>query len=184
MPNFELDPLGHDTWSRPYEPASPNGNSSELTLDRTDLLAQILKQDLIPIAHGINASLEAIAEVISSSRTDTCKETKDDFPSNNRQDENGWLTLRQAASHLGITQKQLRGRCNHGKIRYRRDGTRGRGGAGEYRFRQEWLEEYVNANTPPTRTKPHRKPKESTNTLTLTTKTFIPSSQWGSSVEG
>jgi excisionase family DNA binding protein len=54
-----------------------------------------------------------------------------------------WLTLKEAADYLGISEKSLRGKCKRRELPYRKEGSRGRGGAGIYLFRQSDLEAYL-----------------------------------------
>ncbi len=58
-----------------------------------------------------------------------------------------WLTLSQAAIYLGLTRSALINRCDGRLIQFRKEGRMGRGGAGQYRFRKEWLDDYIERTT-------------------------------------
>lgn len=56
------------------------------------------------------------------------------------------LTLSEAAEQLRISPTTLRQMARHGRIRCAQDGKWGR-----YKFRQEWLDEYLDSHTLPLR---------------------------------
>ena len=67
-----------------------------------------------------------------------------------------WLSLREAADYLGVGTKFLTSRCSAREVTFVRAGHTGRGRTGRYRFRVQWLDDYleritVHARTPPVR---------------------------------
>jgi hypothetical protein len=97
-------------------------------------------------------------------------------------DESKWFTLQEAADYLRVSCKQLRQRCNVGKIKFRREGRRGRNGAGEYRFRRDWLDEYIDVNTTVRGKKPTLNETNPPSQLKQRQRVHIPESEWGSSL--
>jgi hypothetical protein len=53
-----------------------------------------------------------------------------------------WLTLKQAAERIGISPRQLSQRAAEGEIAYKREGRRGRGGVGTFRFSEADVDSY------------------------------------------
>jgi hypothetical protein len=92
-----------------------------------------------------------------------------------------WLNLREAAAYLGVSEKQLRNRCRKQTIQHRREGQQGRSRAGQYRFRKEWLDNYLASMTSVPKYTPN--PKEKPRRPGVSVKAFIPESEWGSSVD-
>lgn len=67
-----------------------------------------------------------------------------------------WLSLSEAADYLGVGTKLLSSRCEAREITFVRVGHTGRNRKGRYRFRVQWLDDYleritIHAHTPPVR---------------------------------
>ncbi len=94
-----------------------------------------------------------------------------------------WYTLKEAASYLGISERQLRHRCSQRMIKHRREGTRGRGRAGDYLFLHEWLNDYIAMGTIPLSKRFSIHPEVTKRKVRIPCKQHIPESQWGSSLD-
>ena len=60
-----------------------------------------------------------------------------------------WLTIRQAAIELGISEAAVRTLCRNRKIEHKREGTRGRGGKGTILIERKVIESYNAQNRLP-----------------------------------